>query len=76
MVSEHPTTLVYDPEQRLRPIFEYLKSLGMSPARTILRRPSVLGLEADANLRRIVGYLQEVDGKSIKEIEQLLATTL
>lgn len=48
----------------------------MSPARTIARRPSVLGLEADANLRRMVGYLQEVDGKSIAEIEQLLATTL
>jgi len=76
VVSEHPPTLVYDPQARLRPIFDYLKELGMSASATIVRRPSLLGLEADASLRRIVGYLQEVEGKSMAEIEELLATTL
>ncbi|KAK9845766.1 hypothetical protein WJX81_001858 [Elliptochloris bilobata] len=76
VVSEHPPTLVYDIEQRLRPTFEYLASLGMTPAATVVRRPSLLGLGADASLRRIVGYLQEVDGRSLAEIEELLATTL
>lgn len=76
VVSEHPPTLVYDPQTRLRPLFDYLAELGMTPAATVVRRPSLLGLDADANLRRIVGYLQEVDGRSLAEIEELLATTL
>ena len=76
VVSEHPPTLVYDPDLRLRPIFDYLRELGMSASATVARRPSLLGLEADASLRRIVGYLQDVEGRSLAEVEELLATTL
>jgi len=39
------------------------------------RRPSLLGLDVDANLRKIVDYLQAND-YSMEDIVKMLATTI
>ncbi|CAL8469544.1 g9085 [Coccomyxa elongata] len=73
VISDHPAVLCYSPDERIKPFFEYLASIGIGPEK-IARRPSLLGLEVNASLRRIVNYLQEVDGKTVEELAQLLET--
>ena len=76
VITAYPAVLCYSPEQRLRPFFDYLKSLGIeNPDRTVMQRPSLLGLTADKNLRQMIDYLQQ-NNYSIEQIEQLLATSL
>lgn len=76
VITAYPAVLCYSPDTRLRPFFEYLRSLGIqNPDRTVLQRPSLLGLTADRNLRQMVDYLQQND-YSIEQIEKLLATSL
>lgn len=63
-------------EARLAPFFDYLASLGIKdPGRLLVQRPSLIGLEADKNLRRVVGYLQET-GHTLEQIQNLLATSI
>lgn len=57
----------------MKPFFEYLASIGLG-ADKVVKRPSLLGLEVNASLRRIVDYLQEVEGKTVEELAQLLET--
>lgn len=73
MISDHPAVLCYSPEERLKPFFEYLASIGLGADKVVMR-PSLLGLEVNASLRRIVDYLQEVEGKTVEELAQLLET--
>ncbi|EIE21495.1 hypothetical protein COCSUDRAFT_56708 [Coccomyxa subellipsoidea C-169] len=73
VISDHPAVLCYSPDKRLKPFFEYLESIGIGPDK-VAKRPSLLGLEVNASLRRIVDYLQEVEGKTTEELAQLLET--
>lgn len=62
VVSGHPPVLSYSVEGRLRPFWDYLTELGVKDvAAAVVSRPTLLGLDVDANLRKIVGYLQSVD---------------
>ena len=73
VVSEHPATLCYSPTERLKPFLDYLNETGIS-MEMIVRRPTLLGLELNTSLRRIVDYLQEVQGKTHEELLSLLET--
>ena len=76
VVTEHPPVLSYSVDNRLKPFMLYLKEIGIAePAKTVLQRPTLLGLDADKNLRSIVGYLQE-NGHSVEEICHMLQTTI
>jgi hypothetical protein len=63
MITDHPPLLSYSVEERLRPFWDYLQREAGIPdvAAVVARRPSLLGLDVDNNLRRMVGYLQSVD---------------
>ena len=51
--------LCYSPGARLRPFFGYLAEIGFeNPSRLVLARPSLLGLEVERSLQRMVEYLQ------------------
>lgn len=59
MIGMVPCLLCYSPEERIRPVLEYLQSIGIqNPAEIVAKRPSILGLDVDQNLKKIVGYLQ------------------
>lgn len=73
IVIDHPPVLCYNPEDRIIPFFDFLKSIGIAPEK-VAKRPTLLGLEVNKSLRRIVNYLQEVEGKSIDEVAVLLET--
>lgn len=76
VLAEHPPVLSYSPAERLQPFLEFLTSSGFrDPAAIILRRPTTLGLDVDNNLRRIVDYLL-VNGYTMEQIEEFLATTI
>lgn len=76
LIIEYPILLCYNPEGRLKPLFEYLRSIGIeNPDRLVMKRPSVLGIDTDKGLRRIVEYLQENE-HTPDQIENLLATSL
>jgi hypothetical protein len=79
-VSEFPAVLCYSVEDRLAPLFAYLRgsdqiALSEEQVVTLLtRRPLLLGLAED-NVRRIVGYL-DTTGSSREEGVKLLETSL
>ena len=76
VVLEYPAVLCYSPQTRLQPFFTYLKEIGIKePHRTVLQRPSILGLDADKGLRQMVDYLRHND-YSTEQIENLIATSL
>jgi hypothetical protein len=51
--------LSYNVPARLQPFWEYMTSIGVPDvAAAVAKRPSLLGLDVDANLRKIVDYLQ------------------
>lgn len=45
------------------------------PAKAVVQRPTLLGLEPDQGLRKIVEYLKET-GHSPESIAELLATSI
>lgn len=68
--------LSYSVEERLRPFFDYLASVGIVEAAAVVaKRPTLLGLDADQNLKKMVGYLLE-SGNSVEEIVKYLETSL
>ncbi|KAK9794635.1 hypothetical protein WJX73_004363 [Symbiochloris irregularis] len=76
VISAHPPVLCYSPEQRLKPFFDILRNAGIpDPVKTMVQRPSMLGIEPDQGLRRIIGYLRE-SGQSPDAIAELLATSI
>ena len=76
IIIDHPPVLCYSPQQRIRPFFDYLKSLGIaSPAATIQQRPSLLGLDGEKSLHQIVDYLQQNE-YTPEQIEHLLCTSI
>jgi len=76
VIMQHPPVLSYSIETRLQPFMSFLRDVGIAePAQTVLQRPTLLGLDADKNLRAIVGYLQE-NGHSAEDIAHLLQTSI
>ena len=76
VVSGHPPVLCYSPEGRLHDFFLVLAEAGIQePVNAILQRPTLLGLEPDQSLRRIIDYLKE-NGHSPEHIAELLATSI
>ncbi|KAL3159632.1 hypothetical protein ABBQ38_010042 [Trebouxia sp. C0009 RCD-2024] len=76
VVSKHPPVLSYSVDNRLQPFMSYMKEIGIAePAKAILQRPTLLGLDADKNLKAIVGYLQD-NGHSTEDICHLLQTSI
>jgi hypothetical protein len=62
VISQHPPVLCYDVSSRLKPFWEYLRSIGVeNVAAAVMKRPSLLGLDVDNNLRKIVDYLIYVE---------------
>ncbi|GIL63797.1 hypothetical protein Vafri_17796 [Volvox africanus] len=59
VIGGHPPVLSYSVPERLEPFWDYLSSIGVQDvAHAVINRPSLLGLEVDGNLRKIVEYLQ------------------
>jgi hypothetical protein len=59
VITAHPPVLSYSVPARLQPFWEYMGSIGVpNVAAAVTKRPSLLGLDVDANLRKIVDYLQ------------------
>jgi hypothetical protein len=75
VVTNHPPVLCYSVPQRLGPFFEYLTSIGIEAQTLILRRPSLLGLDAHKNLRIIVDYLL-ANNYTLDQIKEYLATSI
>ena len=78
LVIKHPAVLAYDVEGRLRPLFAYMESTFERDARMfvedVMKRPSLLGLRADENARRMVEYLLENGSSKEEAVEYLLRT--
>lgn len=76
VITKHPPVLSYSVEGRLKPFWSFLAEIGVpDPMRTVLARPTLLGLDADKNLRAIVGYLQ-ANGNSTEDICHMLETSI
>ncbi|KAF6253172.1 hypothetical protein COO60DRAFT_463350 [Scenedesmus sp. NREL 46B-D3] len=76
VITAHPPVLSYSVPARLQPFWEYMASIGVPDvAAAVARRPSLLGLDVDANLRKIVDYLQYVETPPEK-IVQYITTTI
>ncbi|KXZ51865.1 hypothetical protein GPECTOR_11g301 [Gonium pectorale] len=59
VISGHPPVLSYSVSDRLEPFWSYLASIGVPDVgAAVVSRPSLLGLDVNANLRKIVEYLQ------------------
>ena len=72
IVLAYPPVLTYDPETHLRPLVRYLEDLGVPDVlATLVSRPSLLGLKADANLSKIVDWLEANDYSSEDIIDYL-----
>ncbi|CAG9463889.1 unnamed protein product [Pedinophyceae sp. YPF-701] len=62
VILEHPPVLCYSVEERLKPLVDFLAGIDIEdPGRVLVARPSLMGLDVDASLRRIVGYLEAND---------------
>ena len=79
LITNFPSVLAYDVETRLEPLFVYVeKELGITGtdfAKEVQRRPSLLGLRADENLAKMVGYLEST-GSTREEVVEYLMKTL
>mmetsp|Transcript_32829 Transcript_32829/g.93161 ORF Transcript_32829/g.93161 Transcript_32829/m.93161 type:complete len:240 (+) Transcript_32829:252-971(+) len=76
VVLAFPPVLCYEPE-RVRDLLSYLEEIDVPKpvGRILLKRPSIVGLKADENLRKIVGYFQS-KSYSTEEIVKLLETSI
>ena len=74
--TSYPPVLVYDIEERVKPVVDFLKNLGCDdPITVIAERPSLLGLDATSSLPRIVDYLRRND-YSEDQILEMIAKTI
>lgn len=68
--------LCYSVEARLGPFWDYLASIGVPDvSAAVVKRPSLLGLDVDANLRKIVDYLTYV-GTPAEDIIKYITTSI
>ena len=76
MIEQVPYLLGYCPQERILPVMDYLRSVGIDdPAQVIAKRPSLLGLEVEQNLKKMVGYLKSNDYE-MDQIVKWLETSL
>lgn len=62
VIAGHPPVLSYSVEERLQPFFAYLSGVGVpSVGAAVVSRPSLLGLEVEANLKKMVDYLLYIE---------------
>ena len=62
VITQHPPVLCYDVASRLEPFWLYMRSIGVEDvAAAVMKRPSLLGLDVDNNLKKIVDYLIYVE---------------
>jgi len=76
VIIAHPPVLCYSTE-RVEALFRYFEEIGVPPpvAKILIKRPTLVGLKADENLRKIVGYFQSRD-YSTDEIIHMLETSI
>jgi hypothetical protein len=77
VITAHPPVLAYSVEERLMPLSNYLSELGVSGealAAALARRPSLLGLDVDANLRRMVDWMLSTGVSKEQVVENVLRT--
>ena len=76
VISAHPPVLCYSVTERLAPFWDYLSSVGVKDvAAVVVKRPSLLGLDVENNLKKIVDYLKYVD-TPIEQIVKYLETSI
>lgn len=76
VISTHPPVLSYSVDGRLVPFWDYLTQIGVTDvAAAVVKRPSLLGLSVDANLRKIVDYLESIETPPEK-IVQYICTSI
>ena len=74
LICKHPPVLAYDVDRRLAPLFDYLAELGLdsdAAVASLSRRPNLLGLDPDLNMRRMVDYLMANGSSQEEALEQL-----
>ena len=60
LVASYPQVLGLSLEQNVRPTVEFVRGLGVAPAKAFGRHPSLLGLSIERNLRPSADYLQSL----------------
>ena len=66
--------LSYSPKERLQPLVDYVRGLGITdPAQMVRRRPTILGLNLEQR-PRIVESLQESE-YTMEQIEEFLCSS-
>ncbi|KAK3264444.1 hypothetical protein CYMTET_26816 [Cymbomonas tetramitiformis] len=78
LIPKQPNVLSYDVENRIKPLIEYLISIGIASEDVpgvIAARPNLLGLDVENNLKRMVDYLV-YDGKTKEEVLDFVTKTL
>lgn len=72
VVGAHPPVLSYSVDGRLRPFWDYMAGIGVPDvAAAVSGRPSLLGLDVDASLSKIVDYLKYVGTEPDKIVEMV-----
>ena len=70
--------LAYDVEKRLRPLFEYMEATFERTAEMfvddVTKRPSLLGLDANENAKKMVDFLLSTGSTKEEAVEYLLRT--
>ena len=77
VLTAYPAVLAFDVAERLEPLARYMAELGVNGAElasAIARRPSLLGLSVNRNIRLMVEYLQSTNTPQDKILEYLLTT--
>lgn len=77
LVCAHPPVLAYSVEGRIEPLFEYLAELGLDTegvVANLTRRPNLLGLDPDLNMRKMVDYLMSTGSTQEEALDYLLKT--
>lgn len=72
IITGHPPVLSYSVEERLKPFFAYLAGVGIEDVgAVVVSRPSLLGLDVEANLRKMVDYLLYIETPPMTIVEYL-----
>ena len=77
LVCKHPPVLAYSVESRIVPMFAYLAELGLDESEVVANltlRPSLLGLDPDENMRKMVDYLISTGNTQEEALKYLLKT--
>ena len=78
VVGAHPSVLAYSVPNRLKPAIDYLLEVGVEDiGGVIAKRPSLLGLDPENQVKRVVEYFQAQEPPYTQEqIVELLCTSI